>query len=66
MSAELYFKEAQESLKRVADSQGVVIGQAASLIVEAILADRCLFSFGATHSFILTEELVYQIGRAHV
>ena len=27
MSAELYFKEAQESLKRVADSQGVVIGQ---------------------------------------
>ena len=62
MSAVLYFKEAQESLKRVADSQGVVIGQAASLIVEAILADRSLFSFGATHSFILTEELVYRTG----
>lgn len=62
MSAEAYFQAAGEALARVAESQREPIGRAASLLVETILADRSLFSFGATHSFILTEELVYRTG----
>ena len=62
MSAEAYFQSAQEALARVAETQREVIGQAAALLVETILAGRSLFSFGATHSFILTEELVYRTG----
>jgi uncharacterized phosphosugar-binding protein len=62
MSAEAYFHSAQEALARVAETQREVIGQAAALLVETILAGRSLFSFGATHSFILTEELVYRTG----
>ena len=62
MSAEVYFKEAAAALARVAETQRDAIGRAAGLMVDAILGDRCLFSFGATHSFILTEELVYRTG----
>ena len=62
MSAEAYFQSAQEALARVAETQREVIEQAAALMVETILADRSLFSFGATHSFILTEEFVYRTG----
>ena len=62
MPAEAYFQSAQEALARVAETQREVIGQAAALLVETILAGRSLFSFGATHSFILTEELVYRTG----
>jgi uncharacterized phosphosugar-binding protein len=31
-------------------------------MVEAVVADHSLFSFGASHSFMLTEELVYRTG----
>ncbi len=62
MSAENYFKEAAAGLARVAATQQEPIGQAAGLLVEAIRGGRSLFSFGATHSFILTEELVYRTG----
>ncbi len=62
MSAEAYLKSAQEALARVAETQRGAVGEAASLLVETIMAGRSLFSFGATHSFILTEELVYRTG----
>ena len=62
MSAEAYFKEAAAALARVADTQREPIGRAAGLMVEAIVGGRSLFSFGATHSFMLTEELVYRTG----
>ncbi len=62
MSADTYFTEAAAALARVAETQREPIGRAAGLLVEAIRAGRSLFSFGATHSFILTEELVYRTG----
>ncbi len=62
MSSQAYFREAQAALARVAESQGEPIGKAAGLLVEAIVAGRSIYSFGASHSFMLTEELVYRTG----
>ncbi len=62
MSAELYFRQATAALERLADSQKQPIAKAADFLVAAILDGKSLFSFGATHSFILTEELVYRTG----
>jgi len=62
MSAEAYFKEAAAALARVTATQQEPIGRAAGLLVDAIGSGHSLFSFGATHSFILTEELVYRTG----
>jgi uncharacterized phosphosugar-binding protein len=62
MSADAYFKEAAAALERVAATQGGPIAAAAELLTSAIRGGKSLFSFGATHSFILTEELVYRTG----
>jgi uncharacterized phosphosugar-binding protein len=62
MSAESYFEEAVEALRRVASEQAEPIARAAQLLVEAVVEDRGIFSFGASHSFMLTEELVYRTG----
>jgi len=62
MSAQAYFDKAIETLKRVAETQSEPIGRAAEALVEAIAGGRRIFSFGASHSFMLTEELVYRTG----
>ena len=62
MSADAYFDAAIETLQRVRETQGEHIVQAAEMLVEAVVSDHRLFSFGASHSFILTEELVYRTG----
>jgi len=62
MSAEAYFAAVQDVLRRVATSQLDGIRAAAQLLTDAIVQDRSLFSFGATHSFMVTEELVYRTG----
>jgi uncharacterized phosphosugar-binding protein len=62
MSAEAYFRQAIDTLKRIADSQKEALEAAAGLLVEAITGGRAIFSFGASHSFMLTEELVYRTG----
>jgi uncharacterized phosphosugar-binding protein len=62
MSATEYLARAQAALQQVADTQHDAIVQAATAMVEAIVADRTLYSFGASHSFMLTEELVYRTG----
>ena len=62
MSAEQYFERALEALRRVAASEQERIVHAAALLTDAVLQDRSIFSFGASHSFILTEELVYRTG----
>lgn len=62
MSAKAYFDAAVAALGRVASGQRENIARAATLMTEAIVADRSLFSFGASHSFMLTEELVYRTG----
>ena len=62
MSAQAYFEQAVAALTRVAESEREKITAAAEMLVAAICGDRSIFSFGATHSFILTEELVYRTG----
>lgn len=57
-----YFQLAIETLSQVARSQKQAIAAAADLLVEAIKDKHCLFSFGASHSFIITEEMVYRAG----
>jgi uncharacterized phosphosugar-binding protein len=62
MSADAYFQEAIAALQRVAETQRKPINRAAEMLVDAIAGDRGIYSFGASHSFILTEELVYRTG----
>ena len=62
MSARTYFSIAIETLQRVAESQQEAVSRAAALLTDAVVANRSIFSFGASHSFMLTEELVYRTG----
>lgn len=57
-----YFSKAVSTLEAVAQSQRKPIEAAAGLLVDAVVNDKALFAFGATHSFILAEELVYRTG----
>lgn len=54
-----YIEKAVESLQALDQAQ---IEKAARLIADTITAGRSLFSFGASHSFMITEEMVYRTG----
>jgi len=62
MPSQTYFTEAITALQRVANTQQKNISAAAEMLAETIAEGRNIFSFGATHSFILTEEMVYRAG----
>ncbi len=62
MKGESYFDAAIAALTQVRATQAGPIQQAAQLMADAIVAGQSLFSFGASHSFITTEELVYRTG----
>lgn len=62
MSAQQYFDKAIAALRMVQQTQVEPINQAAALLVDAIVQNRTIYSFGASHSFIMTEELVYRTG----
>lgn len=62
MSATAYFEQALLVLQRVRDTQAGQIRSASELLAGAIESGRSLYSFGASHSFILTEEMVYRAG----
>lgn len=62
MSAQASFRAAIDALETVAETQQEAIGQAAGMLCAAVTDGRSIFSFGASHSFILTEELVYRTG----
>lgn len=57
-----YIRQAISALKRLERFQSGNISKAADLMAGAIAGNRSIFSFGATHSFILTEEMVYRTG----
>lgn len=59
---ESYFETAIETLQAVAEKERGHIEQAAEMMVEAIVAGKSLYSFGASHSFMITEEMVYRTG----
>ncbi|HTQ10381.1 MAG TPA: SIS domain-containing protein [Fimbriimonadaceae bacterium] len=62
MSHRSYLEAATAALRQVAETQGPRIEAAAGLLVEAIVSGHSIFSFGASHSFMTTEELVYRTG----
>ncbi len=62
MSANAYFEAAIDSLRKAQQSQADSISAAADLMVGAITSDARIFAFGASHSFILAEEMVYRTG----
>lgn len=61
MSAKAYFHQVNDAMKRVAQQEDQ-IAVAAARMVDAVLTGKSLFAFGASHSFILAEELVYRTG----
>ena len=62
MSADRYFDQAIQVLQRLAQSQRANLHAAAELVVATIETGGALYSFGASHSFMITEELVYRTG----
>ena len=62
MSAQAYFEKAIAALQEVSTSQAANLESAADWLVEAIVGGRAVYSFGASHSFMVTEELVYRTG----
>jgi len=62
VSADAYFAQAIKVLEDVRETQAEVIGRAADVLVEAVMGDRAIYAFGATHSFMVAEELVYRTG----
>ena len=59
MSAKVYLQCAADAV-RALDVAG--IDRAARLLADAIQSCQSLFAFGASHSFILAEEMVYRTG----
>ncbi len=62
MSASRYFSRAIEAIEQVAEDQADTIREAAALMTSAIQNDCGLFAFGASHSFMMAEEMVYRTG----
>lgn len=59
MSADRYLRTAAAAVRRL-DRRG--IRRAARILADAIMDGKSLFAFGASHSFMLVEELVYRTG----
>ncbi len=62
MVFDTYFTALREALDRIQATQADAIEAAANRMVEAIVSGQALYSFGASHSFMITEELVYRTG----
>ena len=62
MSAEQYLQHATEALDQLRRQSLPAIRQAAARLADAIAGGHSLWSFGASHSFMMTEELVYRAG----
>ncbi|MCE5219601.1 SIS domain-containing protein [bacterium] len=62
MAIDRYIEAVQGGLRQLAETQQEPMREAAEVITEAIVDRRQVFSFGASHSFILTEEMVYRTG----
>jgi uncharacterized phosphosugar-binding protein len=61
-AARQYLDHAQAALASVASTQLEAIASAATLLADAFEAGRTAYAFGASHSFVLAEELVYRTG----
>ncbi len=57
-----YLAHARAILEQIADTQAQPISDAATILADTIQEGQCIFSFGASHAFMATEELVYRAG----
>jgi uncharacterized phosphosugar-binding protein len=62
MSADRYIEAAKEALDELRRRSRDDILAASQVLVDAIRAGKCVYSFGCSHSFMLTEEVVYRTG----
>lgn len=62
MPIQRYINAVSEAIERLESTQQEPMRQAAEMMAEAIVEGKKLFSFGASHSFMLTEEMVYRTG----
>ena len=62
MFTDLYFDQAIETLRRIATEQKAHMERAASRLVDAIVDGHAIYAFGASHSFMIAEEMVYRTG----
>lgn len=62
MPAKTYFDQVRAALDAVERTQTEAIRTAAGRMIDAVVQGRALFAFGATHSFIVAQELVYRTG----
>lgn len=62
MPAKTYFEKVRAALDFVADTQSKAIHTAAERMIDAVIEGRALYAFGATHSFIVVQEMVYRTG----
>jgi len=62
VSYKTYLELASNAIRQVSETQGAAIEAAAELLVDSICSGQSIFSFGASHSFMTTEELVYRTG----
>ena len=51
-----------DTLNKLKEKETKNINKAAKIVADAIIDGKSIFSFGASHSFILTEEMVYRTG----
>lgn len=57
-----YIEQAIAALQRLQIEQAESIERAARALAQAISDHKAIYSFGASHSFIMTEEMVYRTG----
>jgi len=62
MSCGSYFTQLIATLQQVQQTEEGAIRAAAKLMVEAVKDGRAIYSFGARHDVIVTEDLVYKAG----
>lgn len=62
MAAKQYLKIATQLLQSIAENQLGKITEAADLLTTTIINGGSVFAFGASHSFMVAEEMVYRTG----
>lgn len=62
MSADAYFNTAVEIIKKIAEEQKGPIKQASALLADTMGGKGSVYAFGATHSFIMAQEMTYRTG----
>ncbi len=62
MLAEVWLKNAQDVMNRIAETQKKAIDQAATIMADSIAAGRWVHTFGCGHATIPVEEMYPRIG----